>query len=214
VRGWARQTFEQLLPALNSRDPKTECRRLLVEWALLDCDYKVMMIPPSPEPDSTGLRGLQGLSGELWEHRMELAQVYEPIKDAIHAASIEVNKTTVDDVILVLAIQTSYLVNMANTARISIGDYHHDLDKDWFRPMMYSFCVSSENKLRKLIALPTSRDEDMAALMHSTMMLNVLNGTRFPDVAFREGYRDQIRRGLLSLPEFKAGASAEPWRRE
>jgi hypothetical protein len=186
----------------------TECRKLLVGWALLDSDYQVMMIPPSPEPDWTGLRGLQGISGTLWNYRMELARTYGPIRDAIHAASIEVSKTTVDDVILILATQASYLVNMANTARVAIGDYHHDLDMDWFRPMMYSFCVSAENSLRKLIGLPTSPDEDMAALMHSTMIESVLNGSRFPDVAWREHYRDQIRRGLLSLPRFAAGEGA------
>jgi hypothetical protein len=206
VRAWAQQTFEHLLSALNSRDPKIECRRLLAEWALLYGDYQVMMIPPFPEPDWTGLRGLQGISGELWDYRVELARTYGPIRDAIHAAPVEVNKTTVGDVILVFHTQASYLVNMANTARIAIDDYHHDLDMDWFRPMTYSFCVSSENSLRKLIALPTSPDEDMAALMHSTMLQHVLNGSRFPDVAWREHYRDQIKGGLLSLPRFEAGA--------
>jgi hypothetical protein len=208
VRGWAQQAFEHLLPALNSGDPKIECRKLLVEWALLHSDYQAMIISPSPEPDWTGLRGLQGISGELWEYRVELARKYEPIRDVIHAASLEVSKATVKDVVFVLATQASYLVNMANTARVAIDDYHHDLNMDWFRPMTYSFCVSSENKLRKLIALPTSPDEDMAALMHSTMMVNVLNGSRFPDVAWREGYRDQIKRGLLSLPRFEAGVRA------
>lgn len=205
ARDWAEQTFEQLLPALNSRDPRIECRRILVGWALLDCDYKVMMIPPSSEPDWTGLRGLQGISGELWEHRLVLARAYEPIRDAMYAASVETNSATVGNVMLVLATQAGYLVNMANTARITIDDYHHDLDKDWFRPMMYSFCVSSENELRKLIGLPTSQDEDIAALMHSTMMHDVLSGARFPDVIWRKGYRHQIGRGLLSLPSFRAG---------
>jgi hypothetical protein len=204
VRGWALQTFQQLLPALNSRDPKIECRKLLVEWALLHSDYEVMMIPPPPEPDRTGLRGLQGISGKLSEHKVELARRYEPIKDALHAASAEVNEKNAQDAILLLANQTSYLVNMANTARIAIDDYHHDLEMDWFRPMIYSFCVSSENTLRKLIGLPTTSDEDMAALMHQTMMLEVLNGNRFPDVKFREHYQNQMKRGLLTLPKFSA----------
>jgi hypothetical protein len=173
-----------------------------VEWALLYCDYQVMMIPPSPEPDWTELRGLQGISGKLSQHRVEFARRYEPIKDAIHATSVEVNKTTVENTICVLATQASYLINMANTARIAIDDYHHDLDMDWFRPMIYSFCVRAENTLRKLIELPTSPDEDMVALMHSTMLFEILNGSRFPDVAWRECYRDQIKRGLLSLPRF------------
>src|SRR6266568_6898209 len=205
ARGWAQQTFEQLLPALNSRDPKIECRRLLVGWALLHSDYQVMMVPPSPEPDWTTLRGLKGISGELWESRLELARAYEPIRDAIHAASVETSKRTVADAILVLATQANYLVNMANTARIAINDYHHDLDMDWFHPMMYSFCVSSENTLRKLIGLATSPDDDMAALMHGTMMHDVLDGSSFPDVKWREHYRDQIKRGLLSLPRFGDG---------
>jgi hypothetical protein len=210
ARGWAQQTFEHLLPALNSKAPKIECRRLLVEWALLDSDYKVMLIPPSPELDWTGLRGLRGISGELREHGVELAGKYAPIRDVIHATSVEVTETTSRNTIVALALQSSYLVNMANTARVAIDDYHHDMDMDWFRPMIYSFCVSSENTLRKLIGLPTSPDDDMAALMHSTMMHDVLGGSRFPDMNWRESYRDQIKRGLLSLPRFGDGFRIVP----
>jgi len=204
ARRWAQQTFEQLALALNSRDPKIECRKLLVDWALLDADYVVMMIPPFPEEDRRRLRGLQGISGELWEHRVELARKYEPLRDLIHATSSEINQTTVADAMLVLALQAGYLVNMANSARIALDDYHHDLDLDWFNPMKYSFCVSAENSLRKLIALPTSNDEDMAALLHTSMIADVIGGSRFPDVTFRERYRDRIKEGLLSLPRFKA----------
>ena len=165
-----------------------------------------MLITPSSEPDWTGLRGLQGISGELWEHRLKLAQKYEPIRDALHASSFPTNSEYVTYVLQVLANQANYLVNMANTARITLDDYHHDFDKDWLRPMMYSFCVASENKLRKLIGLPTSLDEDIAALTHTTMMTEVLSGTRFPDVSWREAYRDQIQRGSVSLPCFLAKA--------
>jgi hypothetical protein len=200
ARGWAKQAFAHLLPALISQHPQKACRTLLVEWSLLDSDYRVMMIPPLPEPDWTGLRGLPGISGELRQHTLALAQTYEPIKDALHAASLEINKYTVDSVILVLASQAGYLMNIANTARIAIDDYHHDHDKDWFLPMTYSFCVSSENALRKLISLPTSKDQDMAALIHSTMMHTVLSGVRFPDITWRNQYQDQMRRGLISLP--------------
>jgi hypothetical protein len=189
---------------LNSRDPKIECRKLLVGWALVNSDYTVMMVPPFPEQDWTGLRGLQGISGELWEHRVELVQTYEPLRDITHGVSYQVNKTAAADAILVLATQAGYLVNMANTARIGLDDYHHDLDLDWFHPMRYSFRVWAENQLRKLIALPTSDDEDMAALLHSSMMADVIGGSRFPDVTFRERYRDRIKEGSLSLPRFKA----------
>jgi hypothetical protein len=206
VRGWAEQTFAHLLAALQSPDPRIAIRKLLVEWALLDSDYCVMMIPRPPAPDQSGMRGLQGISGGLWEHRLELARVYEPIKDMLHAASLEVNETTVHDAILTLASQAAYLMNMANTARVALDDYHHDTDKDWFRPMRYSFCVMAENNLRKLIKLPTTPDEDMAAMIHVTMMTTVLVGSRFPDVKWREDHQEQIKRGLLCLPAFKAGA--------
>src|ERR1700738_2929670 len=89
ARGWAQQTFAHLLPALQSRDPRTAVRTLLVEWALLDADYRVMTIASPSAPDESGMRGLQGIYGGLWEHRLELARVYEPIRDALHAESLE-----------------------------------------------------------------------------------------------------------------------------
>jgi hypothetical protein len=213
VRVWAQQTFELLIPALNSQNPTIECRKLLVEAALQHSDYQVMMVPPSPEPDWTTLRGLKGISGELWDARLELARVYEPIRDLVHGASLGMNKEGVAGAIQALACRSCYLVNMANTARIATGDCHHRADTDWFHPMMYSFCVSSENKLRKLIGLPTSLDDDMAAIMHSTMMYDVLEGSRFPDVNWRETYRDQIKRGSLSVPRFGNGFKVAPERR-
>jgi hypothetical protein len=206
ARRWAQQAFAHLLAAIQSRDPKIAIRTLLVEWALADSAYRVMMIPLPPTPDECGMRGLQGISGGLWEHSMELARVYQPIKDTFHAVSLEASETNVHSAIFALATQAAYFVNMANTARIALDDYHHDEDKDWFRPMMYSFCVSAENKLRKFIKLPTSPDEDMAALMHSTMIDTVLGGSRFPDVEWRESYQEQIKRGLVCLPTFKGGA--------
>jgi hypothetical protein len=132
---------------------------------------------------------------------VELARTHEALKDIIHAD--EVNKTTAGDTILVLACRAGYVMNMANTARISLDDYHHDTNLDWFHPMRYSFCVSAENELRKLIGLPTSQDEDLAALFHGgSMMADVLGGSRFPDASFRERYRDRIKEGSMSLPRF------------
>jgi hypothetical protein len=213
VRVWAEQTFEILIPALNSNNPKIECRKLLVEAALQHSDYQVMMVPPSPEPDWTTLRGLKGISGELWEARLELARVYEPIRDVVHMASLGMNKEGVAGAIQALACRSCYYVSMIDAARIMNIDYHPSADMDWFHPMMYSFCVSSENKLRKLIGLPTSLDDDMAAIMHSTMMYDVLDGSRFPDVNWRETYRDQIKRGSLSVPRFGDGFKVAPERR-
>jgi hypothetical protein len=200
VRGWAQQTFEQLLPVLSAANPVIECRKLLVNRALISCDYEVIMV--GSEHDSSGFQDLPGISGRLWEHRLEIVRKHDEIRDIIRSSSIEFTLENAKDVLFAFAMQSSYAVNMANTLRIALDDYNHDLKQDWFLPMRYSLCVAADNKLRKLIGLPTSLDEDIVALAHSAFTALVTKGVRFPDAAWREHFRNQIVQGSLKLPTY------------
>src|ERR1700730_17206324 len=83
ARVWAQQTFQELLPVLSAPDKRMECRKLLVGGARWYSDYHVTMIPPSPEPDPTGFRQFQGISGELWNYRLEIAGRHDSIRNLL-----------------------------------------------------------------------------------------------------------------------------------
>ena len=200
-RIWARQTFDELLPVLSARDKRRECRKLLVGAALLYSDYHVIMVPPAPEPDTTGFRGLQGISGELWNYRLEIARHHDSIRNLLSDSSLELDEKNAGDAVIILGAKSNYHLNMANTLRICLNDYNHELDKDWFRPMLHSVSVYSENKIRKMIGMPTTLDDDIVAITHRTMADLILSGVQFPDLAWREHYRSQINQGSLLPPE-------------
>jgi hypothetical protein len=201
ARIWAKQSFEELVAVLDARDKRMECRKLLVGSALWYSDYNVIMIPPSPEPDLTGFRGLKGISGELWGHRLEIAQSHDSIRGLLAETSLDLTKKSAGNAIVVLGAKSGYYLNMVNTLRVCFDDYHHDLDRDWFRPMLFSLAVHAENKIRKMIGLPTTLDEEIAAMSHATMADIILSGTKFPDHFWREYYHHQIDQGSLVLPE-------------
>ena len=201
ARIWAKQTFEELVPILSARDKRMECRKQLVGGALWYSDYHVIMIPPSPEPDPTGFRDLKGISGELWDHRLEIARRHDAIRSLLVETSLELTEKNAGDAIVVLGAKSNYYLNMANTLRVCLDDYDHDLDRDWYRPMLFSLAVQAENKIRKMIGLPTTLDEDIAAMSHATMADVILSGAKFPDRFWREHYHRQIDQGSPVLPE-------------
>jgi hypothetical protein len=201
ARIWARQTLGELVGILDAQDKRLECRKLLVGGALWYSDYQVIMIQPYPEPDRTGFRGFEGISGELWGHRLAIARRYDAIRNLLVESSLEPTESNAGDAIVILGARSNYYLNMANSLRVCLADYNHDLDQDWFRPMLFSLAVHAENKIRKMIGLPTTLDEDIAAMSHATMADVILSGTEYPDRFWREHYRRQIDEGSLFLPE-------------
>ena len=66
---------------------------------------------------------------------------------------------------------------------------------------MSRIAVQAENKIRKMIGLPTTLDDDIAAMSHATPADVILSGAEFPDRFWRDHYRRQIEQGSLWLPE-------------
>ena len=67
---------------------------------------------------------------------------------------------------------------------------------------MHAACVFEEFLIRKSIGLKTNVDP-IAAASYATFYTNfVLNGEKYPDLAFREAYADQIKDKSIVLPKF------------
>ena len=70
----ARQLYLELDEICNAADPKAYCREKLVHSMLGFAPLQVLMIPPPPTADRSGLRKLPGITGELQTRLDEIVE--------------------------------------------------------------------------------------------------------------------------------------------
>jgi hypothetical protein len=70
----SRQLFLEINGICNAADPVLACRDKLAKTMLKFASYQVLVIPPAPEEDPSGLRGQPGITGELKARLDQLVQ--------------------------------------------------------------------------------------------------------------------------------------------
>ena len=70
----SRQLFLEINAICNAADPVMACRDKLATAMLKFASYQVLVIPPAPEEDPSGLRGQPGITGELKEQLVQIVQ--------------------------------------------------------------------------------------------------------------------------------------------
>ena len=61
----ARDLYLEISRICNTTDPKTTCREELAAMMQKSAGFQVLVIPPLPQPDDSGLRDQPGVTGEL-----------------------------------------------------------------------------------------------------------------------------------------------------
>ena len=69
-----RELFLEINGICNAAEPVMACRDKLASTMLRFAAYQVLMIPPPPEEDPSGLRGQPGITGELKEKLVQVVQ--------------------------------------------------------------------------------------------------------------------------------------------
>ena len=203
--------LEKIYHIISSDDKISTCRSHFTEAILELADYQVLILPPAPEEDPTGLRGTQGISGDLKPLLLEISKNNQRIKELMYGIT---NNPTYDDVYDTVLVQywRSYWWSQTFTAcRVKLGDNNSDEDRDWYRPFLHAQCVFSESLFRQDLELgpaPGIRDETLVPVSYSTFMNIVLSGDRFPDLAWREQFKKDIEDGSL-LPPFPADLKSQ-----
>ncbi len=80
----ARKFYIEIDTVCNAVDPLTAIREKLAVTMLRFAVYQVLVIPPEPEPDSSGLRVCAGISGELKPHIAALARKNIALRSDLH----------------------------------------------------------------------------------------------------------------------------------
>jgi hypothetical protein len=187
----AKQLYREVSDICNSRDPVTVCREKLCIAMLELAMYQVLVIPPSPQDDVTGLRGEPGITGELQEHLNKLLKT----NDDLHALLSESTESLTPDTVWD-ALQRSYwtlywYLETINATRIELGDYV-DGD-DWYRAFMHATSARSEHMYRQELEMPSCFDDDIAGMAptaYSIFTDIVLSGVENPGLEWRDYYKN------------------------
>lgn len=168
--------------SINVAEPIQETRlrafHMMNETAML----AVLIIPPPPATDNSGLRHYDGVSGELKDYIPRLADAENELRDFFR----RMKPTPVTRDTMVAAITTRHdirnlVLSSYNIARCKLGDYKKDPTRDWFKPCYISQCIHKEHVYRQKLGLPPSilgKYADLRALTHSSWSLRIQDGVK------------------------------------
>ncbi len=183
----ARQFYIEIDTVCNAHDPLTAIREKLAVTMLRFAVYQVLMIPPEPEPDSSGLRSCAGISGELTPHIAELARKNITLRSDLHDSEHFVDGADLWPLVQTQYWKTCWLLETLDAARKELGDVAKN--NDWYRPFMHAACANQENLYRVDLDLPSAFDESIARdapAAYSIFTDIVVSGAKDPLAEWRE----------------------------
>lgn len=176
--------------AANEKGSFLSLREQLTDSVLGMGTFGALVVNPEPEPDSTGLRGEIGISGQLRDRISEIyaAENYMPqYKFEKSPSHTELYHATffILDIFWTLASAWNY-------ARVKTEG---KTNPDWFKPYLAIATASEEDRFRSLLGLPSLlKDQhpwgDMAPLLFQTFFALVASGSPDP---YAEWLRDAER---------------------
>jgi hypothetical protein len=167
------------------------CREKLAAKMIKFASYQVLVIPPPPENDPSGLRSQPGITGGLKEHLGRIAETNVDLRSEIHGKTDSPTLDAIWDLVLQAYWQNYWFLETFNSARIELGDYSKD--RDWYAPFKHAACANYEHIYRREIGLAPAFDEDNASLASTAYSIFtdiVLSGAKDPDLEWRDYYKD------------------------
>ena len=181
----SRRLYLELNEVCNASQPRVVCRDKLVASMLSFAPLQVVMIPPPPAEDESGLRKLPGITGELHTRLADLLSADTDLRTKIAMHATNGAGAAADDASR--ALQLSYWANYwflesFNATRIEIGDTLES--GDWYRPFMHAACANQEDVFRRKLDLPPAFEKDIAQVVVTAFSIYtdvVVSGADDPD---------------------------------
>lgn len=202
-RKMAADLIEVINEIANCQNKLERCRYHFAASVLELGRYQVLILPPFPEFDGTGLRGTQGVSGELKPLLLDICEKNVDMHKMMYDLVKEPAYNDVWDVVLFRYWKNWWWAETINACRIEIGDFNPIEENDWYRPFVHAACVWSEYEFRHDLGMPPGpkiSEESLVPLQYSTFVDFVLSGEKFPDLAWRSHYRRSIEDATLDPP--------------
>ena len=194
----ARALYLEINRICNTAEPETTCREALVRAVLELAAYQVLVIPPPPEEDPTGMRDQPGVTGELRPGIVELCARDDDLRSAIYGLT---ESRELDDLFAVierLYWETCWRAGTLNATRIALGDNADG--SDWYDAFVHAACATLEHKYRWELEMPAAFDEAVAreaANAYAVFTDIVISGSTNP---VRE-WRDFCAGSNVPMPE-------------
>ncbi len=196
----AKQLLDRTSSILMAEDRKAECRRQLHQCVTEFARYQVLNLPPAPADDVSGLRGLQGISGELEPLLMEIVGKDDHLRTAVLDQLDDKSEQMVRSLVILLYQRAYWFAHSINACRVALGDYFSAPESDWFRPFIHAMCVWRESEYRKLLGLkPAIANDDyqIAAMAYLGFANIVVSGADDPLAIWREKLKELFDNGTL-----------------
>jgi hypothetical protein len=178
---YLQRIIDEVNKALSANDPIYATRMRLAELIHETALTQVLVLDGTLgfEP----LLHVKGISGELKNHLLEIAEKDDSINKIKFNMTEEVTTAGLMDRILWKYWFNHLYMSAFNVLRIGLNDFDFaDPNKDWFRPFYTSMCIYAESIYRNEIGLPSAFGDDdksgLRPLFHSTWMNLVENGEK------------------------------------
>ena len=186
-----RLLFLEIDAICNAADPVMACRDRLATTMLKFASYQVLVIPPAPEEDPSGLRGQPGITGELREQLVQIVQKNDKLRREIGEATDSRSSDAVWEMVQRSYWKAYWYLGAFDAARIELHDV--DKDHDWYKSFMHAACANQEHVYRRELEMPPAFDEDIAnraSTAYSIFTDIVLSGGENPESEWRDYHTD------------------------
>ena len=195
----ARELFLEINLICNAYDPVAACPQKLATMMIKFASFQVLVIPAPPEADPSDLRSQPGITGELTEHLVEIAENNYELRSDLYGATDAPTFDSIWESVQLSYWQSYWFLETFNAARVELADCVSD--HDWFMPFKHAACANYEHIYRREADLPPAFDEGIAsdvANAYSIFTDIVLSGAEDPDLEWRDYYKDSN----IPIPDF------------
>jgi len=187
----SRQLFLEIHRICSALDPVLACRDKLVKTMLKFASYQVLVIPPAPEEDPSGLRGQPGITGELKARLDQVVQRNEELRAEMYEATDSRSYEALWEVVQRSYWKTYWFLKSFDAVRVELNDV--EKGHDWYDSFRHAACANQEHVYRWELEMPPAFAEDIAKLASTAYSLFtdiVLSGGANPATEWRDYYKD------------------------
>ena len=183
----SRELYLEINRICGTIDPVTTCRDEIARTMLQFAALQVLLVPPAPEDDPSGLRRQPGVSGELMAHLAEICERNDELRSVMFRESGSGDAVDPRPVVLRRYWESSWRLGTLNGIRQALGDSVEG--DDWYEPFLHAACVQKEHAYRWELEWPPAFDESVAraaANAYSMFTDIVVSGSVNPAREWRE----------------------------
>jgi hypothetical protein len=187
----SRQLFLEINSICNAAEPVLACRDRLAKTMLKFASYQVLVIPPMPEEDTSGLRGQPGITGQLKERMLQIVQKNDVLRAEMYGATDSRSYEALWEVVQRSYWKSYWFLETFNAARVEMNDV--EKGNDWYRSFMHAACANQEHQYRWELEMPPALAEDVARVAstaYSVFTDIVLSGEQNPATEWRACHKD------------------------